>query len=62
MGTGLTPRGETDVGDVAEELARRELPRGALLGTVLFTLLVGLLHEPILERLMYAVPTLAALR
>lgn len=43
-------------------LERRELPRGALVGTLLFTVLVGLLHEPILERLMYAVPTLAALR
>ena len=43
------------------KLERRELPRGALVGTLLFTVLVGLLHEPILERLMYAVPTLAAL-
>jgi uncharacterized membrane protein len=44
------------------KLEQRELPRGALVGTLVFTVLVALLHEPLLERLMYAVPTLAALR
>jgi uncharacterized membrane protein len=39
-----------------------ELPRSVWLGALLFTVVVGVLHAPILERLMYTIPTLAFLR
>jgi uncharacterized membrane protein len=39
-----------------------ELPKGALVGSVFFTVLVAWLHNPVLTRLMYALPTFADLR
>lgn len=39
-----------------------KLPRGALVGSVIFTLTVAWLHAPVLARLMYSLPTIAALR
>jgi uncharacterized membrane protein len=43
-------------------LGRGELPRFAVVGSIAFTILVGWLHAPILERLIYALPTFASLR
>jgi uncharacterized membrane protein len=43
------------------KLGRGELPRFAVAGSIAFTILVGWLHEPLLERLMYALPTFASL-
>jgi uncharacterized membrane protein len=39
-----------------------ELPRGAIIGSIVFTALVAWLHAPVLTRLMYSLPTLADLR
>ncbi|HEX7668850.1 MAG TPA: NnrU family protein [Polyangiaceae bacterium] len=39
-----------------------ELPAGAFVGSIFFTVLVAWLHGPVLVRLMYALPTLATLR
>lgn len=35
-----------------------ELPRGAIVGSIVVTVLVAWLHDPVLVRLMYALPTL----
>lgn len=42
-------------------LERGELKRRTFVSALLFTVLVGVLHAPLLERLVYAVPTLASL-
>ncbi|HEX7477426.1 MAG TPA: NnrU family protein [Polyangiales bacterium] len=44
------------------KLAPGELPKAAIVGSILFTVVVAWLHEPVLTRLMYALPTLASLR
>ena len=43
-------------------LERGELPTGALVGSVVFTVLVASMHAPVLTRLMYSLPTIADFR
>jgi uncharacterized membrane protein len=38
-----------------------ELPKGAIVGSIFFTLVVAWLHDPLLARFMYALPTIATL-
>ncbi|MET0390427.1 MAG: NnrU family protein, partial [Polyangiales bacterium] len=39
-----------------------ELPRGAIVWAIAFTIVIAAVHEPLLARVMYTVPTLASLR
>ncbi len=39
-----------------------ELPKGAIVGSIVFTTLIAWLHDPVLVRLMHELPTLATLR
>jgi uncharacterized membrane protein len=41
------------------KLGRGELPPGALVGSILFTLIIGWVHGPLIARFIYSLPTLS---
>jgi len=43
------------------KLERGDIPLGALLGSVVFTVIVALVHDPVILRLVYGLPNLAGL-
>ena len=43
------------------QLGRGELPRGTFVGSIVFTIIVGWIHAPVITQFMYTVPTLATL-